>query len=47
MTNEGMTFRAFIREIPIGKLTDNIYNDYETRGYIIIWKDESIEIWVE
>ena len=37
--------RTFIREIPINKLTDEILNDYIKRGFEIVWKEESIEVW--
>lgn len=37
--------RTFIREIPIDRLTDKDLKYFETQGYEIIWKEESVEIW--
>ncbi len=37
--------RTFIREIPIEKLTDAIIKDYEARGFEIVYKEDSVEIW--
>ncbi len=37
--------RTFVREIPIERLTDAIIDSYEKRGFEIIWKEESVEIW--
>lgn len=38
---------TFIREIPTERITDAIIKDYEARGFTIIWKEDSVEIWVE
>lgn len=36
---------TFIREIPIDKLTDKIVTDYETRGFKLVYKEDSVEVW--
>ncbi len=42
MTTEGLTF---IREIPADRITDAVLADYEKRGFILVWKEDSVEIW--
>lgn len=37
----------FVREIPIDKLTDADYNKIVAMGFIIKWKDASIEVWAD
>ncbi len=42
MTDTGETF---IREIPVNKITDELVQEYEAKGYKIVYKTDSIEIW--
>lgn len=37
--------RTFIREVPIERITDAMVKDYEARGFEIVWKEDSIEVW--
>jgi hypothetical protein len=37
--------KTFVREISIEKLTDAILLDYVQRGFEVVWKEDSIEIW--
>jgi len=39
--------RTFIREISLERLTDAMLKDYEDRGFEIVWKEESVEIWAK
>ena len=36
---------TFIREVPADKITDKMIQDYEARGFKIVYKDDSVEIW--
>ena len=42
MTDTGETF---IREISLDKITDKLVKEYEDKGFILRWKDDSLEIW--
>lgn len=42
MTVDGKTF---IREIPSEKLTDAMIADYEARGFELVYKQDSVEVW--
>ncbi len=44
MTIDGKTF---IREIPIEKLTDAMVTDYEVRGFELVYKEDSVEVWAK
>jgi hypothetical protein len=37
----------FIREISEANITERNINDLEQFGYTLIWKESSVEIWVE
>lgn len=37
--------RTFIREISIEKLTQEMVDDYTNRGFEIVYKDDSVEVW--
>lgn len=37
----------FVREIPIEKIVDKLVNDLEQDGFTLIWREDSLEIWVE
>jgi len=37
----------FLREIPIERLTDIIVNDLTNYGFVLVWKESSIEIWAD
>lgn len=37
---------SFIREIPTALLPENLL-DLEQQGFTLIWKEDSVEIWVE
>lgn len=37
--------RSFLREIPIDRFTDKDLQYYTEKGYELVWKEESIEIW--
>ena len=37
----------FIREIPAEKITDEQIKYYEERGFKLVWKEDSVEIWAE
>ncbi len=37
--------RTFIREISLDKITDELINDYLKRGFEVVYKESSIEIW--
>jgi len=36
---------TFIREIPIDKVTDKIYLELHNFGFVLVWREESIEVW--
>lgn len=40
-----MNTLTFIREIPSDKITDQMVKDYENRGFVLKWLDDSLEIW--
>ncbi len=42
MTDTGETF---IREISLEKITDKLIKDYEDKGFILKWKEDSVEVW--
>ncbi len=44
MTTDGKTF---IREVPVDKLTDKMIKDYEDRGFELVYKDDSVEVWAK
>lgn len=37
----------FLREIGLKNITDIAINNLEQEGFTLIWKEDSIEIWVE
>lgn len=37
--------RTFIREIPADKLTQEIIDDYIKRGFELVYKEDSVEVW--
>jgi hypothetical protein len=38
---------TFIREIGIDRITDKLIEDYESRGFKVIFKEDSVEIWAQ
>lgn len=38
---------VFLREIPVDRITDAIVKEYEDKGCVIVYKDDSIEIRVK
>lgn len=41
------TTLTFIREISADRLTDKMVKEYEERGFILKYKDDSVEVWAE
>lgn len=37
----------FIREIPETKINEKMINDLEQFGFTLIWKIDSVEVWVD
>lgn len=38
---------SFIREISTKNITDSYINTLEQEGATLIWKEDSVEIWIE
>lgn len=38
---------VFLREIPIEKLTDQVMATYEHGQFVLKWKEDSVEVWVD
>ena len=38
---------TFIREISINNVTDNYLSNLEQEGAFLVWKEDSIEIWIK
>jgi hypothetical protein len=38
---------TFIREIPIDKVTDKVYIELSNFGFVLVWREESIEVWAD
>jgi hypothetical protein len=36
---------SFIREIPVKNITDVVVNELTNFGFVLIWKEDSIEVW--
>lgn len=45
--NETPVKLTFIREVAADKLTDKMVKDYEDRGFILKYTDDSVEVWAE
>lgn len=37
----------FLREIPANRLVQRDIAIYEQEGFVLIWKEDSLEVWVE
>lgn len=37
---------AFIREIPIANIKNEIFN-LEQEGFTLVWREDSVEIWAQ
>ena len=37
----------FIREIGLPNINDKVINDLEQNGFTLVWKECSIEVWIE
>lgn len=37
--------RTFIREIGLEKITQEVIDDYIKRGFELVWKEDSVEVW--
>lgn len=37
----------FIREIGLNGITDVVINNLEQEGFTLVWKEKTIEIWVD
>lgn len=36
---------TFIREIPFKNVTDKVYVELSNYGFVLVWREESIEVW--
>lgn len=36
---------TFIREIPVNNINDVVVNNLTNFGFVLIWKEASIEVW--
>ena len=36
---------TFLREIPIQNITDTVVNNLTNFGFVLVWKEASIEVW--
>jgi len=37
----------FLREIPAVNINDNVINDLSNYGFVLVWKEDSVEVWAE
>lgn len=36
---------TFLREIPFNNVTDKVYTELSNYGFVLVWKEDSIEVW--
>jgi hypothetical protein len=37
----------FVREISLDFITDKVVNDLTNFGFVLVWKDSSLEVWAD